>query len=188
MKAALAETLAAAVEAVEAAGLRYAIAGGIAMNTWVRPRATRDVDLYVELRLARHPLLLEQLKLRGFDVPAMEEELQRFGVFRSKRRSVFLDIFEAVGPLGEAILAHRKLVRALERELWITAPEELLVLKAFSDREKDYLDLVELARRRWAEMDHASVEEWAHRLDTSTGTDEVSSRLARALAAARKAL
>jgi len=52
------------------------------------------------------------LTRRGFEIPAMAAELQRFGVFRSKlkNKGVFLDIFDAAVPLGEAILARRKRV------------------------------------------------------------------------------
>jgi hypothetical protein len=74
-------------------------------------RSTRDVDLYAELSAANRAALEQALGQRGFDVPAMEAELEKFGVFRSRSpEGVFVDIFSAVGPLGEAILDRRKSV------------------------------------------------------------------------------
>ena len=100
---ALTSALLRATNAVEAAGLRYAIVGGLAVGAWTPPRATRDVDMWVDIG-AEADELRARLVAAGFHVPAMEGELQRFGVFRSKAEhsGVFVDIFDAVGPLGEA--------------------------------------------------------------------------------------
>jgi hypothetical protein len=64
----------------------------------------------------------------------------------------------------------------------VIAPEELAVLKAFSDRPRDFLDLVTLVNRTKAKLDLGYVEEWARTLDASIGTDEVSERVHKALA------
>jgi len=99
--------------ALDALGLRYAVVGGLAVGACGVPRATKDADLYAELAAALRPRLQQELLQRDFDVPAMEEELERLGVFRSLFRptSVFVDIFDADNPLGEAILKRRREVR-----------------------------------------------------------------------------
>lgn len=174
------------VEALERLGLRYAVVGGLAVNTWAVPRATRDVDLYAELPGRRRPELKIELEGRGFHVPAMAEELQKFGVFRSRSRSdgTFLDIFDAVGPLGETILERRRELPIEGRPLWFVAPEDLALLKAFSDRERDFDDLVSLFVHLGSKLDMAHVNRWAQALDESIGSDEVSERVRRALRAA----
>jgi hypothetical protein len=43
------------VAAVEELGLTHAVVGGLAVAVWGVPRATRDVDLYVELPTAARP-------------------------------------------------------------------------------------------------------------------------------------
>src|SRR5262245_54497457 len=100
------------VSALDELGLRYAIVGGLAIGVWAFPRATRDVDIYAELPSTSRAALERALVRHGFDVPAMDAELQQFGVFRSRLRKegVFLDIFDSVGPLGEAILTRRRKV------------------------------------------------------------------------------
>lgn len=45
MKARLERALWSAVDAIEAAGLRHAVVGGVAFGAWARPRATRDKEL-----------------------------------------------------------------------------------------------------------------------------------------------
>lgn len=182
MRSKLHRALLAGVEALESVGLPYAVVGGLAVSAWATPRATQDVDLYAELPDAARLLLERALRERGFDVPAMADELERFGVFRSRSHNhVFLDIFPAVGPLGEAIVRRRRKAKIAGRTLWVIAPEDLAILKAFSDRPRDFLDLVTLLNRTKAQLDLSYVEEWARTLDASIGTDEVSERVHRAL-------
>lgn len=182
----LEKTLGDAVEALEGLGLKYALVGGLAIGAWSIPRATRDVDLYVEMPSKSRQLLQQELRSRGFDVPAMEEELSSFGVFRSRsREGVFLDIFDAAGPLGEAILSRRKQASLLGRELWIVSPDDLALLKMFSDRARDFDDLVALFKRAEKLMDMAYVRKWAKILDESVGSDEISGRMEKALGAAK---
>lgn len=180
----LEQALALAVGAIDAVGLRYAIVGGLAVVAWTTPRATRDADLWVDLSRGRRELE-HALGDAGFHVPAMEAELQRYGVFRSKQREsgVFVDIFDATGELGEAILRNRREERLGDRTYAFCRAEELVLLKAYSDRPRDYLDLVELLKRP---LDLEYIRGWARKLDASIGANEVSERLGEAIAAASK--
>lgn len=167
------------VSAVEEVGLRYAIVEGLALGVWAIPRATRDVDLYVELPASSRSNLRETLTRRGFDVPAMDAELAQFGVFRSKllKERVFLDIFDAVGPLGESILNRKRRVTAAGRDLWFASAEDLALLKAFSDRPRDHDDLVALVSISEPPLDEGYLKRWTTLLDESIGGTEVSDRI-----------
>ena len=172
----------AALDALERLGLRYAVVGGLAVGAWGVPRATKDVDLYAELATAVRPRLRRELLQLDFDVPAMDEELERFGVFRSLFRptSVFVDIFDAQNPLGEAVLKRRREVEVQGRIRWTAAAEDLAVLKAFSDRARDHEDLMKLIAVGGRKLDMPYIENWARELDRSLGGDEVTERLKRA--------
>jgi hypothetical protein len=174
------KALLAGVGALEDLGIEYAIVGGLAVGVWSTPRATRDVDLYAELPDDRRDAVRAALVQHGFDVPAMNDELARFGVFRSKlkREGVFLVIFNAVGPLGVAILERRKRVETLGRQVFFATAEDMAVLKAFSDRPRDLEDLVALIALPPESMDMDYLDRWAKLLDESIGTDEVSQRVA----------
>jgi hypothetical protein len=175
----LRETLRLAIASVEAAGGRYAIVGGLAVGAWAAPRATRDVDLYTDLDESGRRALRRELESRGFHVPAMEEELARFGVFRAKSNTgVFLDVFDSAGPLGEAVLRERREAKIGGDTLWFVRATELAALKAFSDRARDFDDLVSLLKA--GSVDDAALDTWARALDASLGTDEVTARVARA--------
>ena len=175
--------LLAAVDALDALECRYAVVGGLAVGAWGVNRSTRDADLYAELAANVRLPLQRALENKGFHVPAMAEELERFGVFRSRSEGdVFVDIFSAVGPLGEAILARRRRVDVAGRSLWFIAPEELAVLKAFSERPRDFEDLVSLSAVVGAKLDVAYVRRWARQLDDSIGGNDVTERVEKALA------
>jgi predicted nucleotidyltransferase len=172
----------AAIDALDGLGVRYAVVGGLAVSAWGAARATKDVDLYAELASGVRPAVRRELVRRDFDVPAMEEELQRFGVFRSLFRptNVFVDVFDAQNPLGEAILERRREVQMEGRTRWTAAAEDLAVLKAFSDRARDYEDLTKLIAVGGRKLDMPYIEKWARELDRSIGGDEVTERLHRA--------
>ena len=94
---------------------------------------------------------------------------------------MFLDIFDSVGPLGEAILDRRREITVDGHQLWLISPDDLAVLKAFSDRERDFEDLVMLLRVRGESLDLDYVRDWAAKLDESIGSDEVTRRFERAV-------
>jgi predicted nucleotidyltransferase len=156
MKPEVGRALLSAVDALDGLNIRYAVVGGLAVGAWGVNRSTRDADLYAELTEAVRVPVQRALEERGFHVPAMEEELERFGVFRSRSQGgVFVDIFSAAGPLGEAILDRRKRIEIAGRSLWLIAPEDLAILKAFSERPRDYEDLVNLSAVVGADLDVA---------------------------------
>ncbi|HMU40713.1 MAG TPA: nucleotidyltransferase [Pseudomonadota bacterium] len=167
------------ISALEALDVRYAIVGGLAVSVWAMPRATRDVDLYADLDPAKKPQVQRALETHGFEVPAMSEELEQFGVFRSRSRDhgIFLDIFSATGPLGQAILDRRRCITLEGRAVWLISPEDLILLKAFSERERDFEDLVALFRHSGRKVDKPYIDKWAASLDESLGSDEVRGRI-----------
>ena len=58
MKRGLIRALLAATDALDRLELRWAVVGGLAVNAWATPRATKDVGLYAELPTAVRPRLL----------------------------------------------------------------------------------------------------------------------------------
>lgn len=117
------------IQVLDELDIRYALVGGLAIGAWGVNRSTRDVDLYADLASEnarqRRKSLETKMNQRGFDIPAMEAELEEFGVFRARSaEGVFVDIFNAVGPLGEAILnrfeIHSRLGSPTRRKHWWT--------------------------------------------------------------------
>jgi len=129
-------TLAEACSLLEQLGLRYAVVGGLAVGAWGVNRSTDDVDIFAELPVKRRPEIMRALVRKGFHVPAMDEELAKFGVFRSRsKQGIFLDLFDSVGPLGEAVVGNRQQVILGKRKLWSRSKEHLLAeLEKWSGR------------------------------------------------------
>jgi hypothetical protein len=67
------------------------------------------------------------------------------------------------------------------RDVWVIAPEDLALLKACSDRPRDFDDLVVLLCRSTSKLDMGYIEQWAKMLDESIGGDEVTERVQKAL-------
>ena len=174
MEGSLENSLLAAVSALESLNMKYAIVGGLAVSAWARPRSTRDVDLYAGIPIEFQSRLQHELEACGFHVPALADELRQFGVFRSKHHTsgVFLDIFSATGPLGESILERRRRVVLGSHQLWLISPEDLVLLKAFSDRQRDFEDLTMLFGNG-PSLDQNYINRWAQMLDESVRTSEV---------------
>ena len=108
-----------------------------------------------------------------------------WGVNRSTRDAdLYAELPEAERPALQRAMERRGFhVPAMDEELvWFIAPEDLAVLKAFSERPRDFEDLVNLSAVVGARMDVAYIRRWAKQLDESIGSNDVSERLEKALA------
>lgn len=79
-----------------------------------------------------------------------------------------------------AILDRRRRITLEARDVWLISPEDLILLKAFSKRERDFEDLVALFRHSGSKVDKPYIDKWAASLDESIGRDEVTERIQRA--------
>jgi osmotically-inducible protein OsmY len=118
-----------AIAAVEGAGVKYAVMGGIASAAVGRPRWTLDVDLFVRGQEARRAL--EALAQAGFDTP----ETHHNWLYKAVKDGVLVDlIFTARGGiyLDDEMLARSPVVEYKGRRLRLVPPEDLLVMKAIA--------------------------------------------------------
>jgi predicted nucleotidyltransferase len=76
-----------------------------------------------------------------------------------------------------APLERRQRITLEGRAVWLISPEDLILLKAFSERERDFEDLAALLRNGSAKLDMKYVQRWAKSLDESIGSDEVTERI-----------
>jgi hypothetical protein len=154
------------VGALNSAGVRYLVVGGLAVNAHGYLRMTVDVDLIVDLESRNVIAAMEALKALGY-VPKVPVSLNDFAD-ETKRRSwheekgaeVFalrsdvhpetdIDLF-ITDPLGFASAYERRIVLEVEKAVpaTICAYEDLLKLKLAAGRPKDLLDLEQLRKAR----------------------------------------
>jgi predicted nucleotidyltransferase len=130
---AVAAVLAAAVEALEHAGIPFLVMGGLVVATFARPRTTDDIDLFVQPEHARDAL--GALAATGFDT----EETDQMWLYKAWRDGVLVDVI--FRSAGDVYLDEEMLARATRQDCrGTTAPlisaEDLLVIKAVAATER----------------------------------------------------
>ncbi|MBI3766934.1 MAG: hypothetical protein HY271_00395 [Deltaproteobacteria bacterium] len=149
-------------DALERAGIPYAIGGAIALGFYAVPRATVDVDINVfvsptrEMRRALDALQAGGFVLEG-TVESTERQARDEGQFRGTIAGLRVDVFVPAIPFYAELEARRREVVLLGRSLWIIAPEDLVVLKMMFFRRKDLADIEAVLRDRGATFDRSYV-------------------------------
>jgi Nucleotidyltransferase of unknown function (DUF6036) len=141
-------------------GCPYVVIGGHAVNVWLEPRYTADVDVTVQANAHDLAQLRQMLTDAGYTASReLGAELPSgpdFARFVSRDRAVVLEIQTAKTEF------QREAVRrgmAADGGLRIATPEDLIVFKLIANRPKDQNDLLGLVRL--PNLDWPYVEHWA---------------------------
>jgi hypothetical protein len=141
----LEEELRRIVALLEAEGVAYAVAGGVAVSIYTRPRATEDLDLVIsgadlEATLAR----LEALGFRRAG-PPMAVARGRLRIQRLTKIAgsdlLPLDLLLAESPDLVEVLQGRRRLAWGGSSLWIVSAEGLRTLKKLRGSPQDLADL-----------------------------------------------
>lgn len=143
------------------AGLRFCFIGGLALQRWGEPRYTQDVDLTLlcpfgeEIALARRLAELFQPRFDGAVEFAVESR-------------VFLAQTAEGTPIDIAFGAIDFEIRCVDRaspfdfggggSLLICCAEDLIVMKAFANRNRDWPDVESIVMRRGIKLDWDLIE------------------------------
>jgi hypothetical protein len=131
---------------LDAAGVPYALVGGLAVAVWGAPRATKDIDLLVQ------PSDLERAKaavrLCGFTLPVEPMEFSD-GMVVHRMSKVHDGALMTVDLLlvNEALRRHfeAREARLVEHgRLWVIGREGLIAMKISAGRPQDQADVVKL--------------------------------------------
>ena len=131
-------------DALDEAGITYAVGGAIALGYYATPRATVDVDINVFVP-PRTELdgALNVLKKAGF-VPDNPESLEQTatedGQFRGKLAGIRVDVFVPAIEFYGSLAERKRRVQLLEKPIYILSPEDVLTLKLMFFRRKDLAD------------------------------------------------
>jgi hypothetical protein len=155
------DVLGAVARLLDAAGIEYAVIGAHAVNAWIEPRFTADIDVTAAVDATSMARLREELSRSGFEmVTEQGRELASgpdFVRFRSSDGVVVLEVQTA-----KTALQHELIARAVSHHSTparVATVEDLIVLKLIANRDKDQLDLRGLSRLPG--IDWAYVERWA---------------------------
>ncbi len=144
----------------EAQGWRFCVIGGLALQRWGEPRETADVDLTLLTGFGSEEHFI-QLLLKHFEarIPAATEfALARRVLLLRAASGVGLDIALAALPFEESVVARSSLFAFPSNVLLRTcSAEDLIVLKAFAARTKDWLDVEGVIIRQTGKLDWSYV-------------------------------
>lgn len=160
---------------LHARGILSAVIGGIAVAVWGEPRVTRDVDIKVLLGRDAAPRLLEAI---GHDYTPLQADplaaLARSGVlFVQDAHGTRLDLLLSdVSFDAEAIQRARKVTLQPGLVASVCSPEDLIIYKLISTRQRDQDDVEGIVRRQGDALDDQYILTWLGRfeqaLDDST--------------------
>lgn len=157
-------------------GWRFCIIGGLALQRWGEPRETVDVDLTLltgfggEERFVN--LLLERFEPRMDG--ALSFALDRRVLLLRTKSGVGLDVALGGLPFEESVIARSSLFPFPGGlSLRTCSPEDLIVLKAFAARPKDWLDIEGIIVRQTGKLDWPYIQSQLAPLAELKGSPEI---------------
>lgn len=158
-------------DALEAAGLPYAIGGALALAIAGVPRGTADVDVNVFVTEARVPETIAVLSRLGIEiaVDAARARARRDGMFVGRWDGMRIDVFLPSIPFSdEARVTRARVTDDRGWSGWFLSAEAIAVFKLLFFRSKDIADLERLVAVRRG-LDRSYVRRW---LVTMMGEDD----------------
>jgi hypothetical protein len=159
------DVLLAALDTAESAPFDYLLYGGLAAGLWGEPRYTEDVDFVLFLPERHAYKFLREAARHGFSV---EEDLaiQQLQVsgwarlpFGDRKSPWHLDLTLGDSPFDRSALGRKKKVELFDRKVWVASPEDLLVYKLVSWRDRDVMDVHAILKRQKS-LDVAYLRKW----------------------------
>jgi hypothetical protein len=142
--------------ACEKAGLPCCVIGGVALQRWGDPRFTADADLSVLVEPGRETTVIDQLLTV---LPARVNDAKEFAqrtrvLLLQSEQGVGIDVVLAGLPF-EARVIERASAWQLDESTTLTtcSAEDLLVMKAFAARDKDWADVTSILERQGRKLD-----------------------------------
>ena len=149
-------------DALEQAGVPYAVGGAIAYGLHAPPRATNDVDLNIFVSADETGRALDALEAAGASVQresALRSARER-GDFIVRVGRMRIDCFVPSIALSESAATRVRRAILLGRPVSILSAEDLVLFKLLFFRAKDVADVERLARFQGERLDRAYVRRW----------------------------
>lgn len=140
----------------EERGWRFCLIGGVAVQRWGEPRLTRDVDCTILTGLGTEASYIDELlgtyRARLDDARAFA--LANRVLLLLSRHDVPIDISLGALPVEERIVDRAtRFSVAPNVDLLTCSAEDLLVLKAFAGRDRDWADIEGILLRQGRTLD-----------------------------------
>ena len=156
----------AAIDTADAGPFPYMLYGGLAAGLWGEPRYTEDVDIVLFIPERDAVKFLRAAAKSGFavDEGLAIQQLQVSGWARlplgNDRSPWHMDLTLGDSPFDRSALARRKQVALFDRKVWVASAEDLVIYKLVSARDRDLMDVRQIARRQ-KRLDAEYLRKWA---------------------------
>lgn len=137
------------------AGIPYMLIGGHANAVWGEPRATLDVDVTIWAAEQQANHVLRSLESH---FSCLVEDPERF--VRDVRvlpltsdRGVRVDLIFGLLPFEEQAIRRARVIDIGDADVSVCSPEDLILMKIISERQRDLDDARGVTRARYAELD-----------------------------------
>ncbi|MBI4557153.1 MAG: nucleotidyl transferase AbiEii/AbiGii toxin family protein [Candidatus Hydrogenedentes bacterium] len=160
----------------EAQSWRFCFIGGLALQRWGEPRETVDVDLTLFTGFGGEEPFVKTL-LDHFE-PRIEDAVQfaltRRVLLLRTRTGVGLDVALGGLPFEEQVIARSSLfVYPGNAMIRTCSAEDLVILKAFAARGRDWLDIEGIITRQTGKLDWGYIRSQLKPLVELKGTPEI---------------
>jgi len=139
---------------------RFCFIGALAVQRWGEPRLTQDVDLTIVTGFGAEPQFVDDL-LRDFQgrLPdAREFALEKRVLLLRSRVGIPVDVALGALPFEDRVVQRASPYRINESVALTTcSAEDLVVLKVFAGRGKDWLDVEGIVLRQGSKLDRTLV-------------------------------
>lgn len=162
---------------LDATGTPYMIIGGLANIVWGEPRATLDIDVTVWVEDWHIPAFVERLRERFallVDQPLAFVAETR--VLPVESHGVRVDFIFGQLPFEQDAIARAKTLLLAGCSVRVCTPEDLILMKIVSDRERDVADAAALVRRRLSDLDLAYLEPRIEEIAVLLGRSDIRER------------
>lgn len=168
---------------LQPAGAPCALMGGIALSVWDHVRATRDVDLLIDLEGIDHDQLFQALAAAGIrtkrNPPIMRVEGLQVMQLLYEPPGAFMqfqvDLHLATTPFHRQVLSRRVALSLPDWDLRVDVVtcEDLILLKLIAGRVIDRADAAFLLRNNQATLDFDYVRTWVGQFNLQKPLSEI---------------
>lgn len=164
-------------DALAACNVPYMLAGSFSSNYYGIPRSTKDADFVIELRGGVGSDFIARLG-DDFEVDPQLSFETNTGTYRQliqhKRSPFKVELFLLSNdPHDQARFRRRVRVEVFKRQLWLPAPEDVIVMKLRWARARDKDDIRAVIGVQAGKLDWPYIEGWCDQHGTRARLEEI---------------
>jgi hypothetical protein len=148
----------------------YCVIGALALGMYGTPRATFDVDFLILAQCNDPQPFLDLLRTAGFAInetwhdanPMAREVVLRLAHPATPHFPV--DLVFSLSPFDRAVLDRRRAVDFHGLTIWMSSPEDLVLMKLRASRPRDFDDVISIVKNPCLQLDLDYLWNWADQL------------------------